>query len=777
MRKSKRHLRLRSKRKKRCCRRKLKSTCWKARWEKCKKSFAERLDEARVQAAEEAKNQAKKQEERTAPHIANLNEDALLTNKLYYAFPGGSVKTVGRRPPKTEQPPDIVLAGAGIQIGHAQISNMDGEVKLLASEEAILNTFVNGKNPVKPERPTARNPDHAVSLRHGDRISFGQCMFVYIDPSKGTMQQLLDEGTINYADARKEINEGGGVKSDEELAELKASRARAEELEKQVKAAEEAKAREKIEADALLKQREAEFQQKMEALQKEWEKSKAEAEAAAAQAAQQQAQAEAAAAVQAQAQAQAQGASAAQTQAAAAEAAMVAKGQAATEAIAKAAHEQAHAHQEQLENERVRMTKEFEERQKKAEESSHQRIKDLEKKAQKAAAEEEDHRQRELNMRRLEEQLMVAMPLVKEANLIAVELNKGYRLETKMQVELTGDKSRGSIHVSAVVTRDGVRVYEWALETLENRVYLMREILQQCEDEGFEILDQISDQQDPFWDPVEIERQIGVAQASLQGLLMQVENQHDCRILSTEVLGVASSRQDADKVRAPHQVGSLRVEIWPCGRDGSPGIPDDEVVDEPEELLGSKMTVLVQVIRAASLPEELANDVRVEFDFFIDETANKLPVAEGHSRTPEFNYRKIFVQDPVTSRFMEYCDKKQLVFRIYGKDKKADEMAAQYGQYMEAPQDADGQLDGAYDEQQAMGEQYPAAYEGQEQTVDLPGEIHEPADINAGGEQAAPPPGEPAKPAVPSVAQVRRDAENTLPPPPPEKKSKACVIL
>jgi len=255
---------------------------------------------------------------------------------------------------------------------------------------------------------------------------------------------------------------------------------------------------------------------------------------------------------------------------------------------------------------------------------------------------------------------MFVMPLVKEANLIASELQRPHRLETRMQVELSGERSRGTIRVTAAVMQDGARLYEWSPETLENRVFLLRELLQHCEEEGIQAAQNLLNEDDPLWDPVEVERLIGVAQILLEGLLLQVENQLDARILSTD----------------GHQSGTLKVELWPVARDGTLGIPDEEVVDSTEDLLGTRMSILLKVLSAAQLPEVLANDVRIEFDYFIDEKPYKIPLATGHSRTPTFNFETLFVQDPVTSRFLEYLKTKTLVFRVYGRDVQAEQVQA-----------------------------------------------------------------------------------------------------
>eukprot|EP00927_Polykrikos_kofoidii_P022755 TRINITY_DN2114_c0_g1_i1.p1 TRINITY_DN2114_c0_g1~~TRINITY_DN2114_c0_g1_i1.p1 ORF type:complete len:1118 (+),score=270.95 TRINITY_DN2114_c0_g1_i1:165-3518(+) len=690
--------------------------------EEISRSFKDRLAEAEARAAQRGQDE-KPKADLSLPHIANLNEDQLLTNKLRFAFTPEGRTHIGRSRDGSGDEPQIVLAGPGIQQDHAYVDCAQGKCTIFASDQALATTYVNGQNPKQGQ---------GLAMSHSDRVVFGQCIFIFIDPSIGKFQDLVSAGTLNYAAARKEVSDGG---SEEQLEELKASRERAEELEQRVRDAEAAKAQARAEAEAQLKEREEEFRVQMEALKRQQdEKAKSDALA---------------------------------------EASM-------------AAEEQTRKHAVDLE----RIQREFEERQRRAEEASQSQIRDLERKAKKAAAEEEDHRQREQNMRRLEEQLMVAMPLVKEANLIAAELRKPHTLETKMAVEMTGDTARGSVHITAVVLQEGVRVYEWPLDTLENRVFLMRELLERCEEEGIEACENLSCEEDPFWDPIEVVRLIGVAQASLKGLLMQVENTLDCRILTTEVLGVV----------APRQVGSLRVEIWPCGKDGTPGVPDEEVVDEPEDLVGSSMQILLQIVRAKGLPEELANDVRIEYKFFIDDAPHVVPTVPGHSTEPQFDYKQTFEQDPVTSRFMEYCERKALVFKVYGADAAAlrlKETLAQ--QELQRAQNAAAQAEAAAEAEAAAGQALAEAavyrhIEPEMPPAEVPGCIPEPhgyeeeaswadpaaQEMIAQQEAYATVGPEPEPSSVPSLAQIRRDQERAVEASGGaggDPKSKACAIL
>jgi len=77
---------------------------------------------------------------------------------------------------------------------------------------------------------------------------------------------------------------------------------------------------------------------------------------------------------------------------------------------------------------------------------------------------------------------------------------------------------------------------------------------------------------------------------------------------------------------------------------------------------------------ASGLPETLANTVRVDYSYFIDEKPHQVPPIPGHNCNPVFDHKHNFVQDPVTSRFLEYLQSK-LVFRVYGRDSSAQAIA------------------------------------------------------------------------------------------------------
>jgi hypothetical protein len=423
--------------------------------------------------------------------------------------------------------------------------------------------------------------------------------------------------------------------------------------------------------------------------------------------------------------------------------------------------------------------RQFKAQQRMAEEEAQKKIQELERQVQSAARAEEDHRHFELNMRMLEEQLMHVLPLVKEANLIAEELRRPHRLEAKMQVDLSGERAnRGAVRVAAAVMQDGVRLYEWSPETLENRVFMMRDLLQRCIDEGTD--ENIPKADDPFWDPVNAERAIGAASVLLEGLLLQVENRVDARILSAE----------------GHQVGTLRVELWPVSKDGEPGVPDEEVVDDPDELLGSCFPVLVKVVSASGLPKELANDPRVQFSFFYDGRPHEVPPVFGFNCEPQFNFEKILVQETVTTRFLEYLRSKTLIFHVFGKDSEAMKFQQRPGATpreamnggtsaaRSTPRGGSGATPRGTSQDTAQGEPappepVPPAIVEFEPEAEMPQELQTSDSPSAPAQ--APEPVE-QQPKVPSLAEIRQQTEQATKPLESEpstggKKSKACCIL
>ena len=272
---------------------------------------------------------------------------------------------------------------------------------------------------------------------------------------------------------------------------------------------------------------------------------------------------------------------------------------------------------------------------------------ELERKQKKLQEEEAERKRKDTEAEQLDEQLMAVLPLCKEASLIAKELGKPYAFKTKLNVRAI-DSKRRKTEVAIQVEFEGKVVYEWSRDTLENRIFLMRELFESfCEDKT--VVDTLIDEQDPFWDPVQTDKLIGTARILLESLTMQLENEVDAKIMSAE----------------GRPVGTVHIEIWPLSKSGSTTFPDDELAVDANDLMGTKLWFKLRVKEARGLPEKMCTDVRMEYNFYLDETPYRVGPCPGENINPVFNYEKVHVIESVTSRLLQYLTEEAITFNVY----------------------------------------------------------------------------------------------------------------
>jgi len=209
------------------------------------RSFEERLKEAGFAEPEsqdeEGRSRFRSKMIGTAkdiPHILNLNEDMLLTGRMKHRFPEGQTVRIGQlgedldgeedvsEPDGSDcasgwedEKPDVVLAGVGIFQNHAQVTNNNHQCVLRSRGKPANATFVNGvsyavlykqrkhswQKRASAEHANTKPQDLGVPLVHGDRVAFGQCLFLFVDPLICTGEVLISSGQISYFEARKEL--------------------------------------------------------------------------------------------------------------------------------------------------------------------------------------------------------------------------------------------------------------------------------------------------------------------------------------------------------------------------------------------------------------------------------------------------------------------------------------------------------------------------------------------------------------------------------------------
>mmetsp|Transcript_20277 Transcript_20277/g.63543 ORF Transcript_20277/g.63543 Transcript_20277/m.63543 type:complete len:869 (+) Transcript_20277:56-2662(+) len=112
--------------------------------------------------------------------------DATHVNGVSFAVLLGSKQAQGQPRAETKR------ASLRASIEH----NIFGETGILATAAEAK-----GANEAAEEDPDK----DGVVLEHGDRVAFSQCLFVFVDPSKGMAEMLIMSGQVTYFAARKEL--------------------------------------------------------------------------------------------------------------------------------------------------------------------------------------------------------------------------------------------------------------------------------------------------------------------------------------------------------------------------------------------------------------------------------------------------------------------------------------------------------------------------------------------------------------------------------------------
>lgn len=154
------------------------------------KTFEERLKE-------EKENEIfQKKDDYSVPHLTNMNEDPILTGKIYHNLEEKKSIVVGRK--KGDYIPDIILMGIGMQQNHAILENRDGHYFLSPGcPEASNFLFLNGDK-VEEEQ----------ELFNWDRITFGiSTIFLFKNPIQPDSPRggIADETEIDWERCQIEI--------------------------------------------------------------------------------------------------------------------------------------------------------------------------------------------------------------------------------------------------------------------------------------------------------------------------------------------------------------------------------------------------------------------------------------------------------------------------------------------------------------------------------------------------------------------------------------------
>ena len=112
--------------------------------------------------------------------------------------------------------------------------------------------------------------------------------------------------------------------------------------------------------------------------------------------------------------------------------------------------------------------------------------------------------------------------------------------------------------------------------------------------------------------------------------------------------------------------GQLSINLVPCEEDGNEELDEDNIADEPEELINMPMDFKVKIDRITGLPEDFCTNIFCEYKFYLDDTVYTTPVCEGRNREPVFNYSKQHHVDCVTKYMIEYLKEDKMTIKIFG---------------------------------------------------------------------------------------------------------------
>ena len=143
----------------------------------------------------------------------------------------------------------------------------------------------------------------------------------------------------------------------------------------------------------------------------------------------------------------------------------------------------------------------------------------------------------------LERKLGEILPMVNEANLIAAELKRNIRFNTKM-IRVMPEfgnilDSKTDIMIKVDNNEDNY-YYQWQSDKFANRLEMIRENLNEYFNDG--VLPKFDNKEkDPFWDPPE-PLLIGTSYLSLKSLGYTLENKLECRFCLVKVLKALEDR-------------------------------------------------------------------------------------------------------------------------------------------------------------------------------------------------------------------------------------------
>jgi kinesin family protein 1 len=254
----------------------------------------------------------------------------------------------------------------------------------------------------------------------------------------------------------------------------------------------------------------------------------------------------------------------------------------------------------------------------------------------------------------INDEIIQLLPLVREANAMAQAMSRDIIFETEVIASnlAASGKSTNKVDISVKVTwRPSELEFIWERNKFMDRVFIIRELWQKFT-EGLVDPTAISQDDDPFWDPIEITK-CGSCLVHPSELYYRMRKEGDFPII-----GRNSERQ-----------GQLSVRLIPCFPDGREDDEEELFVEEPEQagpecILGHRFDIKVCIKHARGLNQKFSKMTQVRFKIFgQDEFATK---SVDDTINPSYNFEQVISWSNVTADFLRYLKNDALEFEIWG---------------------------------------------------------------------------------------------------------------
>lgn len=138
----------------------------------------------------------------------------------------------------------------------------------------------------------------------------------------------------------------------------------------------------------------------------------------------------------------------------------------------------------------------------------------------------------------------------------------------------------------------------WSAEKFQERLIMMRDALQTFEDSG--ALEHETEAEIFQEEPEPI--LLGQAFYMLEGLAYQMDNPRKVPIVATN-----------NRI-----YGQVDVNVVPCDENGDEDLDEEQLVDDPKDLINQSLDFKVKITQISNLPEDFCRDIFCEYEFYMD---------------------------------------------------------------------------------------------------------------------------------------------------------------